>query len=137
MGMAITNVHVCAIILTNCANIRTQLIKPDPHDLRQRQWQPVTAHVRQRVFPKTKLLRQERGTTDTRQHNSNSNSESEDRIQEVKCRRALLGVSSRAGTVGQGARSEVSILAGLSYTKIPILKSLFKRLLIYSQIKQY
>lgn len=35
MGMAITNVHVCAIILTNCANIRTQLIKPDPHDLRQ------------------------------------------------------------------------------------------------------
>lgn len=105
MGMAITNVHVCAIILTNCANIRTQLIKPDPHDLRQRQ--PVTAHVRQRVFPKTKLLRQERDTTDTRQHNSNSNSESEDRIQEVKCRRALFGVSSRAGTVGQGVQNEV------------------------------
>lgn len=47
-GGDITNVHVCAIILTNCANIRTQLIKPDPHDL-------LTAHV----LEKTKLWRQE------------------------------------------------------------------------------
>lgn len=76
----------------------TRPARPPSHHQRQRQ--PVTAHVRQRVFPKTKLLRQERDTTDTRQHNSNSNSESKHRIQEVKCRRALLGVSSRAGTVG-------------------------------------
>lgn len=78
----------------------TRPARPPSHHQRQRQRQPVTAHVRQRVFPKTKLLRQERDTTDTRQHNSNSNSESKHRIQEVKCRRALLGVSSRAGTVG-------------------------------------